>query len=113
VETFSLKGGEKLRPQANTDIRATGRSHSHCRQVYVAYSFPGGVVSFCDGLPTRKTTYQVDEHIESAEARDYGLNCVARCGRFGEIEGQRSEIGSWKGLLGNVSGRAYNGCAGL
>jgi len=55
----------------------------------------------------------VDKHIESAETRDDGLNRVVHCDRFGEIDGQRSEIGSWKVLLGNASGRAYNGCAGL
>jgi len=55
----------------------------------------------------------MDKHIESAEPRDYGLNCFVHCGRFGEIDGQRGEIESWKVLLGNASGRAYNGCAGL
>ncbi|MGB7464898.1 MAG: hypothetical protein WBW14_18540 [Candidatus Acidiferrum sp.] len=64
-------------------------------------------------MPTCKTTLQVDQHMESAEPRDYGLNRVVHCDRFGEIDGQRSEIGSWKVLLGNASGRAYNGCAGL
>jgi hypothetical protein len=55
----------------------------------------------------------VDKHIESAEPRDYGLNRVVHRGGFSEIDGQRSEIGSWKVVLGNASGRAYNGCAGL
>jgi hypothetical protein len=55
----------------------------------------------------------VDKYIESAEPRDYGLNRVAHRGRFGEIDGQGSEIGSWKVLLGNASGRAYNGYTGL
>jgi hypothetical protein len=55
----------------------------------------------------------VDKHIESAEPRDYELNRVVHCDRFGEIDGQGSEIGSSKVLLGNASGRAYDGCAGL
>jgi hypothetical protein len=55
----------------------------------------------------------MDKHIESAEPRDHELNRVARRGRFGEIDRQRSEIGFWKVILGNASGRAHNGCAGL